>query len=255
MALDKIPFTSRETRLEIRKVAEAAAGIQNMFGAGGASVQSTPGGISIQQAEQTNYVFSFTGVVHDVGPNGQADLTKEVYWVKSQEIIPPQLGGGGSDPKLTDPLKLYDATKLPSGYYWCPVTNLKETTDHSHTLTKGTVVTVYGVAGPGTIWFYMLEGGGSGIFPVALAQDGGGSGGTTTAGTKPTWTYTLKDINTGTTLKKADGTTDATGLSPVASTRLPASAAAATEGTAYRKADGTLVLQQAFEDYAWCTDA
>jgi hypothetical protein len=92
-----------------------------------------------------------------------------------------------------------------------------------------------------------------GVFAVTLTSDGGGDGGST-AGTKPTWTYTVKDINTGVTLIKTSGGTAATGMSPLASSRLPAKAAAATAGTAYYKSDGTLVLQQAFEDYAYCTD-
>jgi hypothetical protein len=90
--------------------------------------------------------------------------------------------------------------------------------------------------------FMCAKGSGNrGIFLVVLAQDGGGNGGTT-AGNSPTWTYTLKDYDDGTTVL---GTT----LSPIAGTRLPSSAAAATVGTAQYKADGTLVLVQAFEDY------
>ena len=87
-----------------------------------------------------------------------------------------------------------------------------------------------------------------GTFLVTLASDGGGDGGST-AGTAPTWTYTIKDYETSTTLKKADGTTDATGYSPLAGTRLGAKATAAVTGTAIRKSNGDLVLVQAHEDY------
>jgi hypothetical protein len=100
-----------------------------------------------------------------------------------------------------------------------------------------------------------VTGGNNGVFPVVLVQDGGNDGGAT-PGTKPTWTYTLKDYEDGTTiLKKADGT-NATGMTPV-KPRLPARAAAATVGLAYRKADGTLVLLEAYENYGYeaCEEA
>lgn len=93
-----------------------------------------------------------------------------------------------------------------------------------------------------------VRGGNNGAFPVALAQDGGNNGGTT-AGTKPSWTYTVKDFDDATTIL-------GTAMSPIAP-RLPASAAAATAGLAYRKADGTLVLLEAYEDYGYgaCVEA
>jgi hypothetical protein len=86
------------------------------------------------------------------------------------------------------------------------------------------------------------------LFLVTLAQDGGGNGGST-AGTAPTWTYTVKDYETSATLKKNAAGDNATAMSPISGTRLPSQASAATVGTAIRKDDGTLVLVQAFEAY------
>jgi hypothetical protein len=108
--------------------------------------------------------------------------------------------------------------------------------------------------GDGRTIYLIQSGGGSAqkdaVFLVTLAQDGGGNGGTSTNGTAATWTYTVKDYETGTTLKKNAADDDATAMSPV-KPRQPWYATAATAGLACRKTNGDLVLVEAFESYDW----
>ena len=86
-----------------------------------------------------------------------------------------------------------------------------------------------------------------GVFAVTLAQDGGGSSDDATPGTPPTWTYTVKNADTGATLVKNAAGDSATTMAPDVRI-LNHACNAATQGLAYRLATGVLHLLFAFED-------
>lgn len=184
--LDNVPFLSRQQRNEIMGIQNSRDTVANIFGANGTSVQHTPGGIAITQSSGGAKLIQFTGTIADAGPTGQANLTTEVYWVKSLALV---------NPPVTTPtvaLKTIDSTSFPSGYFWVPVTNLNETVSHSHSLAKGLIVSVFGVVVPGGTFYYMFQGG-AGFIPVLVKQNGGMDG--AWPSTAATWTYDIYAIS------------------------------------------------------------
>jgi hypothetical protein len=94
----------------------------------------------------------------------------------------------------------------------------------------------------------IVSGGGkAGLFPVKLTKDGGANGSQTT---KPTYTYTVKDMEASDVLKKKDGT-NATGMSPTLGHEI-GEFDEAEYGEAYRDSTGELVLWNAHEKEQAC---
>jgi hypothetical protein len=103
-----------------------------------------------------------------------------------------------------------------------------------------------GYLSDGKPW-YSFTLGKSGLFPVKLTKDGGVQGSQTT---KPTYTYTIKDVESSTILTKKDGT-NATGMSPTLGHQI-GKFDAAEYGEAYRDSTGELVLWNAHEKEEAC---
>jgi hypothetical protein len=225
--------------------------------ASGTSIAVFPGGMSCTSATGANQMLFLSGATQGMGMEIPCLSTSRYVGVGNAPLLVnvQQTGGtqGGTTSAYSDftyKWALYPGTNyLASGHVQWAGGRI------SGPVTSATVGMVQPMGQNKNNWKLISVGekpaSSSPLFPVTLTSDGGDNGGST-AGTAATWTYTLKDINTGTTLKKADGTTNATGYTPT-QPRPPWQAAAATEGQAYRKADGTLVLAVAYETWTYCT--
>lgn len=152
-----IPFGNSQTRNELRQASESLTQVHNTFGAGdGLSVQQTPGGATVRQIGVNTYLLSFLGIIQNSGPKEEAlPTSNEQYWVTSVFLSPPTTAGIGN------PLLVAREFTSYTNYWYGVVTNLKETTSHTHSLPNGTIVTVLGVSGAGMTpaYYYMVEGG------------------------------------------------------------------------------------------------
>jgi hypothetical protein len=108
------------------------------------------------------------GMTTDTGPNGEADGTGEVYWVKPQYILPADAIDAPITFNDEVPIQAGEGDDLPDTL---AVTNLTEWVDGTHNLPTGTpvmVLPVYERKKSPQIRYVMSAGGTGGSSPVAV---------------------------------------------------------------------------------------
>jgi hypothetical protein len=255
---DRIPFVGRRANRTINEaVAEAnrahLSGPITGTNAGGVSASQGPFGQVVDFDSPVIQGYGFFVVVVQAGPNGEADYTDYRYWAR-EVMFSQSPGNGGND--------AVEVWILGEGF-WGTIVNAQEIPLSTHNLdlfsAAGTdsvqitsratimwvdqvdgVVTEQGDSQEQPTGNYLFVGSlpSPGLFPVTVTTDGG-SGGTAT--TLCDFTYTVKDINTGVTLKKDSSGNDATLMSPVWQ-RPMGLIAVASRGMARYKPNGDLEL-------------
>lgn len=223
------PFTEEVTAGKLNAVAQQGADIARMLNRSGGATGVIP------------VLEHWIGKVVDKGPNNEADLAGQQYWVEREA---PK-----SDLSLNAELKVeQDKTPIDAGSGKAIVraTRLTEKAAGGTVvlprIKAGATAHVFAEVWQGTptpqTFYYFVYVPSDGAFRVKLQKTSGSRGGKTSAAS---WVYTVKDRFTDAVI--------ATGKSPLVRV-WPSAANDAQWGLADYDADGNLVLVEAFEPLA-----